>query len=496
MTLDRKNIDELFQNRMHDFEMNPSPALWGRIDEEMDRLDKKKSRKLMQRFAVAASIAASFTLGFFVSQKTRNNNNMQTENPIMVEVEATDKTSQKSFSANNNTTEAGFIPIKEERENSTRNNTKPILAENTKKPSIKVNSNTIKNFHVEDNKPIYGENEISTQDTQEQVNEQNFIAENLNNGQELQEQENIQLTSLNSLNDQSSLATMERNYIPEDPFAMAVEPAEQKKDMDKWSLGGQMAPLYSYRNIKTENLALENNFNENQTGILAYAGGIEVNYNADSKFSIQTGIYYSKIGHSNKGNMVVAKSATSSSSIIREEQTIAVEAPNEESEIYMSSSTGEIQSTEGNIAVGSNIERNYAAFVESDYSFYGEGEDVDILQYFEYIEVPLLAKYKVVDKKLDINLLGGISSHMLIGNPIYLNIDGEKEKFGETTGISKFNYSSVVGIGVAYPVTNSLSLSVEPTFKYYLNSFYNDAQNEASFHPYSFGVFTGISYSF
>ena len=493
MTLDRKHIDELFQNRIHDFEMNPSPALWDRIDEEMSKLDKKKSRKLLQRFAIAASIAASFALGFFVSQKVANNNNTQTDNQIIAQVEPVENSSKESFTANS-TVDNENTNNQEKQLNQTREKALPVFADNNNMTIEKVNTNKdYINTNPERIEPVYDDYAIN--ETEEVAYEQSVDDEILTKEKELPEQNNIQIASLNSLDNQNALATMERNNIPEDPFTLYQDEEEQKKDLDKWSVGGQMAPLYSYRNIETDNLALENNFNENQTGILAYAGGIEVNYKADRRLSIQTGIYYSKIGQSNRGNMVVAKSAAFSSSIIRD-AAVGGMPPNEESELYMATSTGNIEPTEANIEMGSNSERNYAAFVQSDYSFYGEGEEVDILQYFEYIEVPVLAKYKVIDRKIDLNILGGISSHLLVGNPIYLNIDGEKEKFGETTGISKFNYSSVVGIGLAYPVTNSLSLSLEPTFKYYLNSFYNDSQNEASFHPYSFGVFTGISYSF
>ncbi len=58
-------------------------------------------------------------------------------------------------------------------------------------------------------------------------------------------------------------------------------------------------------------------------------------------------------------------------------------------------------------------------------------------------------------------------------------------------------YSSAahLGMGMEYSITNNLSFNFEPTFRYYLNSF-NNLAGMSSLHPYTFGVFSGLSYKF
>ena len=65
---------------------------------------------------------------------------------------------------------------------------------------------------------------------------------------------------------------------------------------------------------------------------------------------------------------------------------------------------------------------------------------------------------------------------------------------GSTEGVNMFSVSSSLGMGMEYKVSGKLSLNLEPTFRYYMNSFNNVTGSH--FHPYSFGIFSGISYKF
>jgi hypothetical protein len=49
-------------------------------------------------------------------------------------------------------------------------------------------------------------------------------------------------------------------------------------------------------------------------------------------------------------------------------------------------------------------------------------------------------------------------------------------------------------MGMEYSFTKNLSLNLEPTFRYYLNPF--SGTEGSTIHPYSFGLFSGISYKF
>ncbi|MCX6321282.1 MAG: hypothetical protein NTX93_05670, partial [Bacteroidia bacterium] len=79
-------------------------------------------------------------------------------------------------------------------------------------------------------------------------------------------------------------------------------------------------------------------------------------------------------------------------------------------------------------------------------------------------------------------------------NSVYTMVDGGKYPIGETEGLNLFTVSSSLGMGMEYSFSDKLSLNLEPTFRYYLNPFNEIAGSKN--HPYSFGIFSGVSYKF
>jgi hypothetical protein len=64
---------------------------------------------------------------------------------------------------------------------------------------------------------------------------------------------------------------------------------------------------------------------------------------------------------------------------------------------------------------------------------------------------------------------------------------------GEANNINDLNFSTNFGVGINYKFSSKLQFSVEPIFKYQLNTFSNTAGN---FQPFSVGVFSGFSLRF
>jgi hypothetical protein len=118
----------------------------------------------------------------------------------------------------------------------------------------------------------------------------------------------------------------------------------------------------------------------------------------------------------------------------------------------------------------------------------------EFIQDFDYVEVPLYLRYSVIDKKIGVDLLGGLSSNFLVGNRLYADGSSGKTLVGKTKDMATFNYSGTFGLGLRYGLTNRLSFSIEPRVKYFLNSVSNNS--DVTFKPYTIGVFTGFSYEF
>jgi hypothetical protein len=98
----------------------------------------------------------------------------------------------------------------------------------------------------------------------------------------------------------------------------------------------------------------------------------------------------------------------------------------------------------------------------------------------------------VLDKKISVNVNGGLSPGILVNNRSYFDIDGQKIQTGTTENLKPMIYNSLFGIGFGYAFTKKLIFSIEPTFKYSLTPI--NSNSGINYRPYSMSWFTGISY--
>jgi hypothetical protein len=120
--------------------------------------------------------------------------------------------------------------------------------------------------------------------------------------------------------------------------------------------------------------------------------------------------------------------------------------------------------------------------------------DQGIRQHLDYLEVPFNLRYTLVDRNIKVQLVGGLSTNLLVSNYVTMETAGGTSEIGYLTNIRSVNYSGNAGIGVAYYFLDRLSLSLEPRFRYFLNSV-NDATLPST-RPYTFGLYTGLNYLF
>ncbi|MFO7371161.1 MAG: outer membrane beta-barrel protein [Bacteroidales bacterium] len=280
-------------------------------------------------------------------------------------------------------------------------------------------------------------------------------------------------------------------YIPEDVVA---------KKPGRWTIGSEVAPLYSYRTISSDELqsVTMDELNDKENGLLAYSGGVRVAFSTGKRLSVQSGVYYSRYGQQTNNIETVAVNYISSLQGKLESKTY----------VSISNSTGVISKTNsgadkismvapGNYD-GASYSNRYDAFpevsgVNPDGSNTGES-DFTLTQYFDYLEVPLVVRYKIIDRKMDFNLSGGVITNFLFSNRVNITRNGDTEFFGETSDINHINYQGSVGMGIEYPVTKGFSFTVEPRFRYYINPI--DKTAEINVHPYSFGFYAGFNYLF
>ena len=87
-----------------------------------------------------------------------------------------------------------------------------------------------------------------------------------------------------------------------------------------------------------------------------------------------------------------------------------------------------------------------------------------------------------------INILGGVSTNFLINNQATTTDNYNEVSISETENINPIAISSSIGLGFEMPLNKTISFSIEPRFKYYLNSI--STNDQVTFKPYS------LSYNF
>ena len=262
-----------------------------------------------------------------------------------------------------------------------------------------------------------------------------------------------------------------------------VEPLEEVRKNKRWELGAMVSPTYLSTNLKTANEALSQ-IDDNERAVLSYTGGFSVSYSMTSRLSIQTGLYYSSLGREVTG--VTSYSgfepfASTKSGTLFGVTTSSGTISSVNSDIYLSDVAGNRVNGYYSIDNFDPVKSNLIPFGEQ------------LRQNFEYLEIPLIVRYKLIDRKLDFNILGGMSYNFLIGNQTWAMCEsGSKVLIGSTEGIDHLLLSSSLGMSMQYELSERFSLNLEPQVRYYLNT----GGDLGSGNPYTFGLFSGMHFKF
>ncbi len=267
---------------------------------------------------------------------------------------------------------------------------------------------------------------------------------------------------------------------------------EEEVINDRLLLTAQVSPTYSYRDIGNIGSTGSGQFNQYESGKISYSGGLQFGYKTTERLSIHTGLMYAQLGYNvnQVGSFNVSKSNA---------ETDVLAAPEKVSTVYAAkNSIGTIGSTSATEDfIGSNSNRNNSQDFYSNLPL-GVSPNLDVQsvgkieQYFQYLEIPFLLRYRIFDHKLGVNLLGGVSTNILVGNRAILTTDEQSSNIGASGDIRYFNYMGNMGLGFDYNIGKNLLFIMEPQFKYFLNSI--NQSKLISNRPYMLGMFTGIKF--
>ncbi|MDP3434484.1 MAG: hypothetical protein Q8T04_16200 [Bacteroidota bacterium] len=283
--------------------------------------------------------------------------------------------------------------------------------------------------------------------------------------------------------------TIDQQIIEQNKQQFLAQAEKQKKV--RWLVGAQVSPAFNVSESSHSQVYASNMLNSANNPV-DVGGGISVEYKKGKRLSLQSGVYYSGLGQASGnssrslGNDYLYASAERGAEYFN----TSVNIDTKSSKMMMNSAAGviEFSSVPSGIVLGANLDEKAMvsnAVVVSDARF---------IQNFEYIEIPLYLRYTIIDSRFDVEMLGGFSSNVLVGNQTFMESGDGKNLVGKTQDMQLLNYSGTLGVGLKYGLSKRIFLNVEPRVKYYLNSLNNNSS--VTYKPYTIGVFTGLSYEF
>jgi hypothetical protein len=263
-----------------------------------------------------------------------------------------------------------------------------------------------------------------------------------------------------------------------------LEYKELKEKINRWSVTAMASPTY-YMRPELSSSEISSQISSSEQSRISYSGGVGFAYKINRKLSIQSGLYYSSIG--NEVDNINSFAGFKDYDYTKGDHNFEVMTSSgriftENPDVFLLDNAGDRVITKFTNDVFDPTKAKLSYINNS------------LFQNFSYLEMPVIVRYKLIDKSIDFNLIGGLSYNLLVNNSVHTVIDGSKYNIGKTEGINPFMVSSSLGMGMEYSLSEKFSLNLEPTFRYYLNP-YSNIQGIKT-HPYSFGVFSGLSYKF
>jgi Outer membrane protein beta-barrel domain len=434
------NIDLLFRNGLKDFEVLPPPGVCNNILSAV----KIKSRPYIF-LKVAAAITVVLTLSFLTYRWSREVSFEPSSPVIAFNVPVSPPVLYNPIDNPQYLLKGKINPVK---------NSSDVLTETDNQAPVQMEIETTFSpgqiLNIKETKGLYLDRNETTND---------LILLSLNT------------SAINS----AKVKYPDLQYFPDNTITKPVK---------RWSIEAMASPTY-YSNFNSGSDALSKQLTSSEQSLVSYSGGVAFSYKISKRFSIQSGLYYSSLGQKIDG--------INSFSGFQQYQ-ISKGAPNFE----VLTASGTVYTNNPDVFLSANgTNRVLTAYTNDVFdpkkaSLQPVNNSLD--QNFSYLELPVILKYKILDKTIGINLIGGLSYNLLVSNSVYTTVDGTKYSIGKTEGLNPLTLSSSLGMGMEYNLSGKLSLNLEPTFRYYLNPF--NVTTGSFIHPYSFGIFSGVSYKF
>ncbi|MCZ4696330.1 hypothetical protein DWB61_16680 [Ancylomarina euxinus] len=437
MLRDKGHIDKIFSDGLKDLSVQPSADLWGKINADI-KLGRRRKRAAVILISLAA--AASLALLFTLSDNLLFQQNVKVyQDKALAEIKINPNPENariKSVATDNEVGQLADAVIQSDSK-----------SESQRSVILPLSSYDSCNIIQKRERGI----EIVLPKSKENIIGNSTLTMKLFN------------SGIKDRKVSSSVLVQDSLMIARNLRMLAqFDKAEGKKK--EWSILGQVSSSYSsYKGDKSGD--------KSENGLISIGGGVKLNWQTGKKLAIQTGIIYNKFGQQLANDNQIFDGVTFNNVFTKQVDLDPV-----------------IESSAGKIVM-----KGRSSLYSSNETFVSRSSSSsDMIQSFEAIEIPFILRYSLLDKKFGLHLSGGLSTNLMIGNRVYDK--NTRETIGETSGIRSTNFSTSFSLGMEYQLSSKLSLSMEPAFKYYLNSINTDSN--FNYKPYSIGLNSGVRYKF
>lgn len=497
----KKNLEQLFKEAFEGFQEIPDDKVWDSIEASLDK--KKQKKRLVPLWWRLGGVAAVLAVLFYIINPFEN---AQQQNEIIV----TDTETNVDPSIQENQTEKG----REEIDPSSINNNPDGLVGTSSKTeegknqdaqgSMNPNQSLSSGQQVAE-ADLVEKNRAKTQDdlspiqntkaaaalamSDKTVEEENFsnpisdndkaIAQDLSQNSELQKQsvedrQEQQKEEAVAINEEREDEIEKKSIFDAIKEQEAEEVIANNTSSGKWSVGPSVAPVYTSASGKGS--PIHSDFATNsKSGNLNLSYGLSVAYEIGKKLKIRSGVHRVNYGYDTNDVLFSSSSRIASNDKIdninysQKSETLVVQSKNSlpnniPTDAFLELSSNEIPVLDGKM-----------------------------VQQLGYIEVPVELNYAILDRKFGVDLIGGVSSLFLVDNSVLVESQGLVTEVGEATNANDVNFSANFGMGLNYDFSPKVQLSVEPVFKYQMNTF---SKTAGEFQPFSIGIYSGVSFKF
>ncbi|MDN3723231.1 outer membrane beta-barrel protein [Aequorivita sp. SDUM287046] len=517
---EKKNIDNIFNEGFKNFEATPSPRVWENIQAQLKK--EKEDRKVIPLWiklgSVAALLAVMLSVGNWVfspsdlgSPSITDENVQKTEEKLHedskfekeIRANETQVASEENTLQNESTKDLTIFEDKatineNKAKSSDRNNIKSsensnltvIASSNSDNKNLKSKDNSRKDLidknsqknkvneriansdksseKINADKKEYNETLINTDKSVFDYKKEGLAIKG--NSEKNKSKKNLVKTEEEVAEDSKNKKSIFDAIAEKDELAPPTEKSKKEKPEHRWNVAPTVAPVY-YSSLGNGS-SIDPAFADNpQKGDVNMSYGVQVSYALNNRLSVRTGVNNVDLSYSTSdievGTGPVAYALSSVDyggrnivTTVVDKGAFATAAP--------SNGFGDVRpkSTQG---------------------------DARLIQNINYYEVPVELKYAVLDTKLGVNVIGGVSTLFLGSNEVSVKADNFNTVLGDANNLSSVSFSTNVGLGLDYKLSKKFTFNIEPMFKYQLNPYTDSSVN---FKPYYLGVYSGLSFKF